>query len=526
MNFANTAVAVSGTTAEAHPVAAVKEQGDADQEDYYDIENLNGLGKGEHGGCRICGDPGHWQRECPRNKGKGKGYSAYTPKGKGKGKGLCFNCGLEGHYARDCQRPKGGGKAKGMDMGGKRGFGKGYGYGGKGKGQGWVNGLWDTWGPGFIEENGCSEYLCKIKEVVSSEKDWEQPKVFVKAKNFLKRAWSMGQACCLKNKFEVLENIDENDPEDPHVEVHIEDDTVSNGVVPVHEGRGIPSSGIPCCSACRPSRCSVASSSGAMGWDSTLCGRPRTEGSARNHDPTGGPSTVKSARRKLKTARIKKWAKMNIMPLEPAIEDDDEDGPACKNEAVQCVEGREKQKKSAEKFFINEPRIKIKNEFKKNEEGHGVQKEDEKLKPIKTIEPSNINNITEDGLWEEIELAVDSGATESVVPPSMPESVPTVDGPASKRGVLYEVASGHQIPNEGEKRFSAITEEGTEKKMVLQVCDVSQGLLSVAKMMAAGNRVVFDPSGSFVESKTTGDRTWLKERGGMFIMKLWVRRPF
>ena len=121
---------------------------------------------------------------------------------------------------------------------------------------------------------------------------------------------------------------------------------------------------------------------------------------------------------------------------------------------------------------------------------------------------------------------MDSGATESVVPETMPASIPTVEGAASKRGVLYEVASGHQIPNEGEKRFSVVTEEGKEKKMVLQVCEVIQGLLSVAKMMAAGNRVVFDPEGSFVESKNTGDRTWLKERGGMFIMKLWVRRPF
>jgi hypothetical protein len=153
-------------------------------------------------------------------------------------------------------------------------------------------------------------------------------------------------------------------------------------------------------------------------------------------------------------------------------------------------------------------------------------KEDAGVNAIKTIEPDNINKVTADGMWEEIELAVDSGASESVVPPTLPESVPTVEGPASKRGVMYEVASGHQIPNEGEKRFNAVTEEGSEKKMTIQVCDVNQGLLSVAKMVAAGNRVVFDQTGSYVESMTTGDRTWLKERGGMFIMKLWVKRPF
>ena len=91
-----------------------------------------------------------------------------------------------------------------------------------------------------------------------------------------------------------------------------------------------------------------------------------------------------------------------------------------------------------------------------------------------------------DRRWEDIELAVDSGATESVVPNIMPESIKTIEGPASKRGVMYEVASGHQIPNEGEKKFTAVTEEGQERNLTVQVCDVNQGLLSVAKMRQAG----------------------------------------
>jgi hypothetical protein len=37
---------------------------------------------------------------------------------------------------------------------------------------------------------------------------------------------------------------------------------------------------------------------------------------------------------------------------------------------------------------------------------------------------------------------------------------------------------------------------------------------------------VFDTAGSFVENKLTGERTWLQEKAGMFVMKLWVKRPF
>ena len=111
-------------------------------------------------------------------------------------------------------------------------------------------------------------------------------------------------------------------------------------------------------------------------------------------------------------------------------------------------------------------------------------------------------------------------------PGDMPEHVPTVEGAASRKGVMYEVASGHRIANEGEKRFQAMTEEGREKKMVLQVAEVNQGLLSVSKAAAAGNRVVFDDAGSYIENRKSGEKTWLKEKNGMYILKLWVKRPF
>ena len=62
--------------------------------------------------------------------------------------------------------------------------------------------------------------------------------------------------------------------------------------------------------------------------------------------------------------------------------------------------------------------------------------------------------------------------------------------------------------------------------MTLQVADVNQGLLSASKAMKAGNRIVFDADGSYIESKRNGDKTWMREKNGMFILKLWVKRPF
>ena len=45
-------------------------------------------------------------------------------------------------------------------------------------------------------------------------------------------------------------------------------------------------------------------------------------------------------------------------------------------------------------------------------------------------------------------------------------------------------------------------------------------------MVVAGNRVVFDPYGSYIEDVDTSERIQLKEKGGMCMLTLWVHKPF
>ena len=66
------------------------------------------------------------------------------------------------------------------------------------------------------------------------------------------------------------------------------------------------------------------------------------------------------------------------------------------------------------------------------------------------------------------------------------------------------------------------SEEGTERNMTAQVCDVNKALLSVKRVVKAGNRVVFDEDGSYIEDKQTGEKMWMEENNGMYILKLWV----
>ena len=148
------------------------------------------------------------------------------------------------------------------------------------------------------------------------------------------------------------------------------------------------------------------------------------------------------------------------------------------------------------------------------------------VRVLKTIEPEGLCAIGE-GEWECLEMAVDSGATETVISEDMVSAVKLREGPASKRGVLYETANGETIPNLGEKQFVAESEEGMKKRITAQVADVNKGLLSVKKIVAAGNRVVFDEN-SYIEDKGTGEKMWLTEAQGMYMLKMWVKsgQPF
>ena len=116
--------------------------------------------------------------------------------------------------------------------------------------------------------------------------------------------------------------------------------------------------------------------------------------------------------------------------------------------------------------------------------GRKEEKQDEQgdeLRIIQTIVLEGINAVHTAEGWECIEVAVDSGATETVVGEDMLMSVELKEGWASKNGVQYEVANGDRIPNIGEKQFQGTTEEGVTRNITAQVCDVNKALLSVKK---------------------------------------------
>ena len=84
----------------------------------------------------------------------------------------------------------------------------------------------------------------------------------------------------------------------------------------------------------------------------------------------------------------------------------------------------------------------------------------EELRIIRTIEPETVNSVTTKNKWEVIDLAVDSGASETVISEDMLPNIPIKQEDARRRGVQCEVANGVRIPNLGEKKFQGIPRKG------------------------------------------------------------------
>ena len=69
----------------------------------------------------------------------------------------------------------------------------------------------------------------------------------------------------------------------------------------------------------------------------------------------------------------------------------------------------------------------------------------------------------------------------------------------------------------------AHTQEGIAKHIKAQVCEVNKALLSVKKVVDTRSRVTFDQDGSFIEDRRTGQRMYLQEKQGMYVLKVWTR---
>ena len=136
---------------------------------------------------------------------------------------------------------------------------------------------------------------------------------------------------------------------------------------------------------------------------------------------------------------------------------------------------------------------------------------------LKEITPDCARAVDEVPEWAELEIAFDSGASSTVIGRDM---VKAVDAKGARPDVKYGVADGWQIDHLGEKTFTAFTDGGSEHYMTAQVTEVNKALLSVSRLASKACREVTDEGESEIENKATGDWIPLKERNGMYFLKM------
>ena len=89
-------------------------------------------------------------------------------------------------------------------------------------------------------------------------------------------------------------------------------------------------------------------------------------------------------------------------------------------------------------------------------------------------------------------------------------------------GVTYTAANGGELPNEGEQTVSFVTNEGQKRHMIFQIAPVGKPLASVSRIVHKGNRVIFDDEVSYIEHKATGQRTYMVEKNGVYVVDAWA----
>ena len=101
-----------------------------------------------------------------------------------------------------------------------------------------------------------------------------------------------------------------------------------------------------------------------------------------------------------------------------------------------------------------------------------------------------------------MEVTVDSGACDTVMPLSMCEGISVVPSAASFKGMSYEVANGQRIPNLGERRMEMLTPGSRKHKSItFQVADVHKPLLSISSVSDMGYECILNQTGGWLMNR-------------------------
>ena len=122
--------------------------------------------------------------------------------------------------------------------------------------------------------------------------------------------------------------------------------------------------------------------------------------------------------------------------------------------------------------------------------------------------------------WHEIEVTIDSGACDIVMPISLCSDIPLRESEQQRSGLEYEVANGQSIPNEGERRCLMMTRGATgPKRITFQVAEVHKALLSITRAADVGYECHLNAQGGYLLDTWSGEKVPIARKGHLYVMK-------
>ena len=137
------------------------------------------------------------------------------------------------------------------------------------------------------------------------------------------------------------------------------------------------------------------------------------------------------------------------------------------------------------------------------------------------LSPMSSNGVT----WEKVTLTVDSGASDTVIPPNCLSWAQLIH--TDKVGLEYEVANGEVVHNLGERRcMMRISEKDKEElEISFQVVeDVHKPLLAVSSIVEQGHEVIFAKDSARI-LLSSGVSIPMRYLNGTYELDIWVKNP-
>ena len=135
---------------------------------------------------------------------------------------------------------------------------------------------------------------------------------------------------------------------------------------------------------------------------------------------------------------------------------------------------------------------------------------------IGSVSVRHTTEVSHVAMDDHMELTIDSGAGENVMPGYMAPYTPVTE--SKEAGVMYTAANGDTMPNRGCKRVKVTTKEGQLRTMNMQITDVNRALMSVAKICDAGHTVTFTKDGGVIRNNKSGEETKFRRENNVYRM--------